>query len=257
MERDHWWFAGKRQIVLRLLKRYIRTTGARARVADLGCGCGMMLSDLSRDYEAVGVDGSPEAIGFCQQRGVDARLCRLPSYVPLARGSFDAVLLLDVLEHLQEDKASARVAVDLLKPDGLLICTVPAHMWLWTERDEHHHHFRRYSRRRFQSLLQQPNLKIELFNHLNSLLFLPAAVGRLWTKLFAKGEVTDLALPPPKLNLLLTKVFASERRFIQKTPIPVGLSFIAVARKLPISESHEAAADPASPSAHPDGPRVA
>jgi hypothetical protein len=104
-------------------------------------------------------------------------------------------------------------------------------MWLWSKRDEHHHHFRRYSRRQFRALFDQPSLRLELLSHLNAILFAPAAAWRLFARVFEKEGVTDLKLPPPKLNSVLTKIFTFERRILGRVPMPIGLSFIAIARK--------------------------
>ena len=74
VEDRHWWYVAKQQIVLSLLRRYLPSAnGIRPRVADLGCGCGAMLTRLSRDYDAIGIDGSPHAIDFCARRGVKAQ----------------------------------------------------------------------------------------------------------------------------------------------------------------------------------------
>jgi SAM-dependent methyltransferase len=191
----------------------------------------MMLQRLSGKYDPIGLDGSPQAIEFSTRRGVEAKLGVLPEDVSLPRETYDAVLLLDVLEHLKYDRASVEVAASLLKKGGILICTVPAHMWLWTERDEHHHHFRRYSRRRFHALFNELPLRLELLSHLNAILFAPAAAWRLLARVFERDSVTDLRLLPPKLNSALRRIFAFERMILGKVPIPFGLSFIAVARK--------------------------
>ena len=189
----------------------------------------MMLQRLSEKYDPVGLDGSRHAVEFALHRGVKAKLGALPGDVPLSRESYDAVLLLDVLEHVKDDEASVAVGASLLKPGGILICTVPAHMWLWTKRDEHHHHFRRYSRRQFRALFDQPYLRLELLSHLNAILFAPAAAWRLLAKAFARDSVTDLSLPP--FNSALRSIFAFERWLLGKVPIPIGLSFISIARK--------------------------
>lgn len=230
MEQEHWWFAARHRIVLHLLQEYLPHENTnRQKVADLGCGCGMMLLRLAENYDPIGLDGSRHAIEFALHRGVEAKLGTLPEDVPLSRESYDAVLLLDVLEHLKYDRASVEVAASLLKPGGILICTVPAHRWLWTRRDEHHHHFRRYSKRQFRALFDQPFLKLELVSHLNAILFTPAAAWRLFARVFERDSVTDLKLPP--FNSVLRSVFAFERLMLGKVPMPIGLSFIAIARK--------------------------
>jgi len=231
-EEKHWWFVARHRIVLHLLNVYMPPIrGIRHNVADLGCGCGMMLHRLAEQYDAIGIDDSRHAIDFALQRGVTAKYGALPDNVPLARESYDAVLMLDVLEHLKDDRAAVEVAASLLKPGGIMICTVPAHMWLWTKFDEDHHHFRRYSKKQFRSLFDQPSFRLELLSHLNAILFAPAALWRiLATKVFERDRARYMRLPP--FNSALGSIFASERLLLGKLPMPLGLSFIAVARKI-------------------------
>jgi 2-polyprenyl-3-methyl-5-hydroxy-6-metoxy-1,4-benzoquinol methylase len=256
MEQSHWWFQAKHKIVRELLGRYLGKEGgsrqsaagseekasalpatgnespaARPRIADLGCGCGMMLYQLKDEYEVTGLDGSEQAVAFSAQRGIRVHKGFLPSDVPLPRGQFDAVLMLDVLEHLEHDVESARVAAELLRPGGILICTVPAYQWLWSKRDEHHQHFRRYSAAQFRRLFEQPDLELELFSHLNTWLFPVAAAARLTAKVRNAHDTTDLHVPPAPLNAALRELFASERHLLGRLPLPFGLSLAAVARK--------------------------
>jgi hypothetical protein len=103
-------------------------------------------------------------------------------------------------------------------------------MWLWTEFDEDHHHFRRYSKQQFRSLFEQSSFHLELLSHLNAILFAPAALWRiLATKVFERDRARYLRLPP--FNSALSSIFASERLLLGRLPMPLGLSFIAVARK--------------------------
>lgn len=59
---------------------------------------------------------------------------------------FDALLYIDVLEHIEEDKGELRRAASLLKTGGRIIVLSPAHQWLFTAFDQSIGHFRRYGR---------------------------------------------------------------------------------------------------------------
>jgi SAM-dependent methyltransferase len=61
--------------------------------------------------------------------------------------SFDAILYLDVLEHIEDDSAELRRAAEHLRPSGALIVLAPAHPWLFTPFDAAVGHFRRYTKR--------------------------------------------------------------------------------------------------------------
>ena len=97
-EQEHWWFVARHRIVLHLLERYLPPNkGKPYKVADLGCGCGMMLLRLSEKLSPSAWP-SHHATEFALRRGVTAKLRFLPENVPLARDSYDAVSLLDVLK---------------------------------------------------------------------------------------------------------------------------------------------------------------
>ena len=232
MEQRHWWFAARRRIVESLLARMLRPRDeGRARIADLGCGCGMLLYRLKDRYDVIGVDGSPRAIEFCAVRDVPVKLGAFPENIPLEPESYDAVLLLDVLEHLERDVETAQAAAKLLKPGGILMCTVPAYQWLWSPRDEHHQHFRRYSARRFRDLMKATALDIELISFFNTWLFPIAAAGRLTAKLRKSDGMKDLRVPPQPVNAMLANVFKSERHLLGRVRLPFGLSLMGVARR--------------------------
>jgi SAM-dependent methyltransferase len=60
---------------------------------------------------------------------------------------FDAILYIDVLEHIEDDRAEMRRAAEHLNPGGAVIVLSPAHQWLFTPFDAAIGHFRRYSKR--------------------------------------------------------------------------------------------------------------
>ncbi len=62
LEGSHWWFTARHEIVRNLLRRFIRQAGERPRIGDLGCGCGMLLSLLAKEYDGSGIDASPQAV---------------------------------------------------------------------------------------------------------------------------------------------------------------------------------------------------
>lgn len=229
VESRHWWFRAKHTIVRSLLRRY---APGHARVVDLGCGCGYLLSQLQGEYDAVGLDGSAQAVAFSERRGVRVSPGALPDDVPFADASADVVLFLDVLEHLRDDAACFDRAARLLRPGGIAICTVPAYPWLWTRRDEYHQHFRRYTRRAFAALMNRGPMRSAFVSYMNALLF-PAALGeRALRKVMPlKQNEGDLRVPFAPINALMREAYAAERVLLGRVPIPFGLSLVSVSRK--------------------------
>jgi len=234
VESRHWWFRAKHKIVRHLLRRYVKPTdGRRPRVVDLGCGCGYLLSLLKDEYDAVGLDGSPQAVEFSKRRGVDVALGALPDDVPFADGTADAILFLDVLEHLRDDATCFDRAARLLRPGGVAICTVPAYPWLWTKRDEYHQHFRRYTRRAFAELMSRGAMRPRFVSHMNAALFPAALAERLVRKVVPLEEkVGDLHVPPAPVNALMREAYAAERFTLGRVPIPFGLSLVSVSERV-------------------------
>jgi SAM-dependent methyltransferase len=233
VEDAHWWFAAKRKIVNDLLERFLLSKMERRplRLADLGCGCGRMLAELPESIDGVGLDASQRAIEFCAARGVGARLGRLPDDVPFAARSFDAVLMLDVVEHLDDDAASLASAGGLIRPGGVMIITVPAIPGLWSDWDEAHEHKRRYTRASFERAIAASGLEVEFVSYMNMLLFPIAAAARLFMRSRGRPAQAQLETPRAPVNAVLRSVFASERFLLGRVPLPVGLSLVAVLKK--------------------------
>lgn len=99
----------------------------RGRVLDLGCAFGFATLRLARKgYETVGVDNSARYIWWARRRHPKGEyLLASADALPLADASFDAVLLLDVLEHVPDEAGVIREIQRVLKPGGTLILSVP------------------------------------------------------------------------------------------------------------------------------------
>lgn len=100
---------------------------ATGRVLDLGCAFGFTTRMLRRrGYDAVGVDRSPAYIARARRADPHATyLVADAARVPLPDASFDGVLLLDVLEHLPDERAAIAEVARLLAPGGTLVLSVP------------------------------------------------------------------------------------------------------------------------------------
>ncbi len=98
---------------------------AKPRYLDIGCSTGFVVEAArDRDWNAMGVDLNPSAIEFGRKRGLDLFNGALED-MDFEPGSFDAVSLFDVLEHLFDPRAIAEAAVRLLRPGGLLFLYLP------------------------------------------------------------------------------------------------------------------------------------
>jgi hypothetical protein len=91
----------------------------------------------------------------------------------LARGGYDAVLYLNVLEHIEDDAAELRRAAEALRPGGALLVFGPALSWLYGELDYKAGHYRRYSVDGLRRLAEAAGFEVVKAGYLDVLGVLP------------------------------------------------------------------------------------
>lgn len=94
---------------------------------------------------------------------------------------FDSILYIDVLEHIENDRAELEAAAARLNPGGRVIVLSPAHQWLFTPFDAAIGHFRRYNRTMLRSI-SPAALRLEQISYLDSLGLTLSAGNRLFLK---------------------------------------------------------------------------
>jgi SAM-dependent methyltransferase len=240
IEDYHWWFLGRRRILGALLQVLLARD---ATVVDVGCGTGGVIASLDPGYRRFGIDPSLDAIGRARSRFPDVgfQVGRAPNDLVGEARRADAYLLLDVLEHVSDDRALLAGIAGLLGPGGYLIVTVPAGMEHWGPHDEAFGHLRRYTEESLEALFLDLPVDCLLLSFYNRRLLLPArlvrALGQIRGR--ASGRAgTDFSLPPRMVNRLLTRIFAGEAprllRVLQgeaRRGYDRGLSLVAVLRR--------------------------
>lgn len=219
VEEDHWWFAGRRAVVLAALRRFVPSG---RRILDVGCGTGGLTAALAGRYLVEAVDAVPEAVAIAARRGIRATL--VAPEAPLPAG-FDAVCAFDVLEHVDDDVALARRLAASARPGGRVVVTVPAFPGLWGPMDERAEHRRRYRRPGLAAVLGRAGVRPLHVGYFNTLLFPAVALGRL-AGLPREGR--ELVRPPAALNAVARAVFAAEAPLAARVPLPIGASILYV-----------------------------
>jgi SAM-dependent methyltransferase len=238
VEDVHWWFVGRRRILLQVLDRYVgRTNADQRRILDVGCGTGSMLTYLTSYGKAQGVDIDEEAVGYCHERGLlDVRL-GVAEDLPFDDDSFELVTALDVVEHLDDDAAALREFARVLRPGGQLLITVPAHRFMWGDQDEVNLHKRRYVAAEVRERMTSSGFLVERLSYINAFLFPPIAAVRLISRLEHRlrprtTPKSDFRYPAPRpLNFLLALIFGAEAPIVRRINIPIGVSILALGRK--------------------------
>jgi SAM-dependent methyltransferase len=237
IERDHWWFAGRRRVLGAVLERLQVRAGC---VLDVGCGAGTNLDLLGQRFPAArlhGVDIDLGSLRHCRRHRPAAALVQADmARLPFRSASFDLVCALDALEHVADDAGALAGLHRVCRPGGTLLATVPAFPFLWGNVDRVGHHFRRYRQRELVRLVEKAGFATRFVRYFNTLLF-PAIAGvRLLARLRGPGGGSDelgtdfdLVKSGP-LNTALARVFGSEASWPAWTP-PFGVSLLCVARR--------------------------
>ena len=239
LERDHWWFAAKRRLVTRAITRHLGN-GRDARAADIGCGTGAMVDDLAASGFAavIGTDASSTAIGFAHRAtessdSVAGHLVTLAEAVPFRAESLRCLTSLDVVEHLDDDVVALREYLRVVEPGGVVVLTVPAYRWAWSDHDVALGHRRRYTRDELRAAVEAAGFVVERATYFHSWLVLPALLVRRTPlgRLMGGSSPEEASFGSPSLNRLLGVVSRTEAAVLRRVDLPFGLSILLVARR--------------------------
>lgn len=236
--RHPWWTARSK-----LARALLAELGAPppARVLDAGCGWGTTLTALERaGYRAVGMDVSRRMLERLDRDrpGRELIAADLAQPLPARAEPFDAVLALDVIEHLDDDRGAVGRLAELVRPGGVLILSVPALPELFSEFDAIQGHRRRYSPESLRAAVAGAGSPLEIERIFWWGRWMVPLLGRRRGR--NKGRPGEsaaevyrryLALPPWPGPLVMRLAFALEQRRALAGSLAVGTSLFAVARR--------------------------
>ncbi|MGB3641310.1 MAG: class I SAM-dependent methyltransferase, partial [Rivularia sp. (in: cyanobacteria)] len=233
VEDKHWWFIARRQILEKVIRKLNLPTNPQ--ILEAGCGTGGNLQMLSRYGQVSAMELDEIACQLANQRQVThVKPGSLPDNIPFT-SYYDLILILDVIEHLDDDLSALEALYYKLKPGGYLLVTVPAYKFLWSEHDEINHHKRRYRLKALKKVVKKAGYEVDYGSYFNTFLFPLVAIVRGLAKLKPKQNnnqiSSDLVVPSKSVNQILKWLFASERYLIDKFTLPFGVSVLLLARK--------------------------
>lgn len=230
LDQHHWWFTARRRILSSVIRRIVRPPKG-ARILELGCGTGHNLDMLGGFGRVEASELDDHARGLAAKRlGCPVEEVALPDLGKFPAASYDLIALLDVLEHVPDDRGSLAAIFTRLKPGGALLLTVPANPWMWSAHDVAHHHHRRYRKSEIAALASAAGYEIDLLSPFNMMLFPLIAAVRLINKTRGHDSADD-ALPARPVNRMLDTMFGAEAGLIGRLPFPFGVSLVAVLRR--------------------------
>jgi SAM-dependent methyltransferase len=222
----HWWWRSRESWVLGWIARLHRRS-PRDRILDVGCGDGLFFEGLRRFGE---VDGLEPDAGLVRDPRRRDRI-RVGELGPDFRPGriYDLVLMLDVLEHIADDREALLAARETLRPGGHLVLTVPALPWLWSRHDEVNAHHRRYGLSALRGLLAECGFVVETVRFFFVWTVVPLLIRRLLAPADGRADYA-VAIPPAPINRALDLASRCEHAIGRWVRWPVGSSLLAIGR---------------------------
>jgi ubiquinone/menaquinone biosynthesis C-methylase UbiE len=231
LEGTYWWHVGRKYIIDQQLKKYLNKNNSK--ILNIGCGTGGMITLLEKHGLVTNVDVSNEAIKFARRMGFKNLLKYDGKKLPFKDSSFDLVVATDVLEHIDNDDGALKEWARVLKKDGILLITVPAYKWLWSNHDESLHHFRRYTAHELAVKINRTRLNILTRTYCISFSFPLIAGFRALEKTMpnkTKRESSYVKIPK-LINDLFIYFLRVESLILKKFNLPVGTSILVICKK--------------------------
>ena len=223
---SYWWYAVRCAHVDRAFSRV--AASGELRFLDHGCGPGFLTGHFIGKHapvEALGIDGTREAVELAVRRGVPVREVDLrePLDLPFAP---NLITSLDVLEHLEDPVAALRNLAAAAATPATLVVTVPAMPSLFSKWDELSGHHRRYTRSLLRAQLEEAGWRPGRVRFIFSYCAPPAWLQRRLLRQVQEFEFPEVS---PLVNRLMTAAGHVERRL--GAPLPFGTSLLAFATR--------------------------
>lgn len=239
---DHPIDVASRRAALYALRRYLHDKSGP--ILEIGCSSGYLLSEIRRNFPeaaVLGADVVKQPLLRLAERIPDLPLLRFDlSRCPLPDCCVDAVVMLNVLEHIENERAALSQVYRVLKPGGILVIEVPAGPGLYDYYDKYLRHYRRYTSMDLRNACSRAGLEPLTLSHLGFWLY-PA----FWLikKLNRRNALQSGKAMDQRVKEQITKsgssgllgVAMSFERFVSDRlgiRYPIGIRCIGVFRKL-------------------------
>lgn len=244
IEKDSWWFSYRAEIITDRMERFFCK---ETLTADIGGGNGYTTAIAAgKGFQMLLVEPSVRACENAAKRGLKTECAMVTEKSPKA-GIFGQALLLDVLEHIEDDRKFLSLISQKLPGGGILLITVPAFGCLWSSEDEAAGHYRRYRISELSGLMKDCGFRILYQSYFMSFLFLPVLIFRAglertgilkkqWQRTEEEKEKitkTQFQVKNKIVKRVLYSIEKLERRALEKLgKVPFGSSIIVVGKKL-------------------------
>lgn len=229
----HFWFRWRFAALRRALADAgIALDGPRTAL-DVGCGSGILAAQLEAEsrWTVDGTDLNMQALARCAPRRGRTLYYDVTEERPELLGTYGAVVLFDVLEHLDDPRALLRSALRHLAPGGALLVNVPALPALMSAYDRAAGHVRRYTTASLATALDGLGLEPRV-NRYWGLSLVPLLAVRKLAVAGGGPRTIDRGFRPPLpgMNAALVALMRLETAALRAPPLGTSVLYVGVRR---------------------------
>ena len=224
----HWYYVSKGRALRSFLGDVRGTT-----LLDVGAGSGVFARQLLEAGvcdQATCIDPAYADEHEEVYHGQPLRFLRFADKLPV-----DLLLMMDVLEHVDDDLELLETYTERLAPGGHVLISVPAFQFLWSGHDVFLEHRRRYVRKEIEALLQRAGLSVLRCRYFFGGIFPAVAtlriLGRVPAKLLGREARSDLRPASDLANWLLVRAHDLERETLFRVNRWAGLTLFCLAKR--------------------------
>lgn len=220
---QHWYYKSKAKALTRII-RGCNVAG----VLDVGAGSGFFSKYLLSHSAATKADCVD--IAYEQDSEIEVAGKKLRYLRALQPSDADLVLLMDVLEHVDDDTGLLRDVIANTAPGTWFAITVPAFKFLWSGHDDFLGHKRRYTLSMLRRAVEAAGLKVSKLHYFYGLVFPLAVAVRMLGKLKRGPSKSDMRAHSAPVNSALYAICAAETHVMGLNKI-MGLTVFCLCRK--------------------------
>lgn len=232
------WVSSRNRLFKSIIQRYL-LPARKTKFLEIGCGTGDFIRQIveNKMLEITGSEIYLKGLQYAKKNLPDVDFIQLDVTQGSIGERFDMIAAFDVIEHIENDAAALENIYQMLSKDGVLLISVPQHIFLWSRLDEIVKHKRRYSRRQLVAKLEKNGFAVDYATSFLFILFPLMLVRRLLDKGQDHSHSSEDALEkrvkfPGVVNWIFDQFMRIDEMLINRGfSLPFGGTLLIAARK--------------------------